>query len=586
MPTPLKGSARLRRGKWSARVSLGKKKPRLSIPMTTCAADDTAKAADRAELLATSARRLTAAGTPDAKIEEWLTRIGGRDGKALENILLAIDRLAAGEAQAPISAATTFREFGTQWTDGTLHERWPDHVKKKETAGTDAQRLARHVYPHVGDVALPAFMLNHAELVMSQLPPDLSSSSRRHVAQVIARLLKLAAYPARIIEKTPLPAGFLPSVGQRKAMTFLYPDEDRALLGCTEVPLASRILYGFLTREGMRKSEAAALTWNALDLERGAVRLDENKTDDPRAWALDPGVVRALAALARLRRADEDERVFVDENGASVAARPDFKECARLRDDLRAAGVERSELYERTAVRQPLRMHDLRATFVTISLANGRSETWVADRTGHASSAMINRYRRAARTVTELGLGELEPLDRAIPELRSPEPTAPAPRPEESGVEPDPTHDVAPSVEPVGSDPSLHVSSTSDFLIVDDGLRELFSRMGHGGLEPPANGLRVRPNRSVGNLSVAFRGIATVRSLPFATAGATSGAHGATSRGELARALGGAAGALADAGDVHAARIAHEALGRLLDAPAAPGEARAEVIDLAGRRKP
>ena len=32
---------------------------------------------------------------------------------------------------------------------------------------------------------------------------------------------------------------------------------------------------------------------------------------------------------------------------------------------------------------------------------------------------MINKYRRAARTASELGLGELAPLDEAIPELRS-----------------------------------------------------------------------------------------------------------------------------------------------------------------------
>ena len=57
------------------------------------------------------------------------------------------------------------------------------------------------------------------------------------------------------------------------------------------------------------------------------------------------------------------------------------------------------------------------ATMITIALAMGRSETWVADRTGHKSSTMINRYSRAARTAAELGLGDLTPLDVAIPEL-------------------------------------------------------------------------------------------------------------------------------------------------------------------------
>jgi hypothetical protein len=90
-----------------------------------------------------------------------------------------------------------------------------------------------------------------------------------------------------------------------------------------------------------------------------------------------------------------------------------------LRSDLRAAGVTRPAPFERSNTRRPLRVHDLRATFVTVSLANGRTETWVADRTGHTSRAMINRYRRAARTWAELSLGPLAPLDEAIPELRS-----------------------------------------------------------------------------------------------------------------------------------------------------------------------
>ncbi|HTN89321.1 MAG TPA: DNA integration/recombination/inversion protein, partial [Sorangium sp.] len=62
-----------------------------------------------------------------------------------------------------------------------------------------------------------------------------------------------------------------------------------------------------------------------------------------------------------------------------------------------------------------MRAHDTRSTFITVALANGRSEAWVADRTGHRSSIMIQRYRRAVRAFAELGLGELASLAEAIP---------------------------------------------------------------------------------------------------------------------------------------------------------------------------
>ena len=61
-----------------------------------------------------------------------------------------------------------------------------------------------------------------------------------------------------------------------------------------------------------------------------------------------------------------------------------------LREDLKAAGVTREALFERSEVRRPMRVHDLRATFVTVSLANGKTETWVFDRTGHRSRVTPN----------------------------------------------------------------------------------------------------------------------------------------------------------------------------------------------------
>ena len=64
-----------------------------------------------------------------------------------------------------------------------------------------------------------------------------------------------------------------------------------------------------------------------------------------------------------------------------------------------------------------MRAHDTRSTFITVALANGRSETWVADRTRRRSSIMVQRYRRVARTFAELGLGELASLAEAVPEL-------------------------------------------------------------------------------------------------------------------------------------------------------------------------
>jgi integrase len=100
------------------------------------------------------------------------------------------------------------------------------------------------------------------------------------------KVLAFACYPLKLRDHSPLPRGFLPKIGRsQKGKTFLYPNEDEQLMGCTLVPLWRRILWGVLAREGMREGELVGLTWSCVDLERGVLTLDENKTDDPRAWA-------------------------------------------------------------------------------------------------------------------------------------------------------------------------------------------------------------------------------------------------------------------------------------------------------------
>ncbi|PKN31454.1 MAG: hypothetical protein CVU63_23850, partial [Deltaproteobacteria bacterium HGW-Deltaproteobacteria-20] len=84
---------------------------------------------------------------------------------------------------------------------------------------------------------------------------------------------------------------------------------------------------------------------------------------------------------------------------------------------LKEAGVTRSKLFQNDEKRMHIQAHDLRATFVTLALAGGKTEDWVRIRTGHCSSNMIAKYRRDADTVKELKLGWLQPLHLVLPEL-------------------------------------------------------------------------------------------------------------------------------------------------------------------------
>jgi len=223
----------------------------------------------------------------------------------------------------------------------------------------------------------------------------------------------MAVYPCRHIQASSLPKGFPSAANSHKALAYLYPGNQGAMLACTDLPFGYRLLWGFLARDGMREGEVLALTWGCVDLVRGMVRLDENKTDDPRAWALDPAVTQALQVYRKhfAPEAEASGPVFIQRSKWGLAE--------TFRTHLERAGIraKRPELFVRNAARQPIRVHDLRGTFVTLALANGRSQSWVMARTGHRSSQRVNCYRRIATSFAELNLGELAPLDSALPEL-------------------------------------------------------------------------------------------------------------------------------------------------------------------------
>lgn len=416
MPREATGELRTLADGYAARITI-EGRTRKDFVLTTCATE--AEAEERCKALAQMAALLRRAGHT-GEIEQLMAMgAKARAGRPWEAVSAAVEALCAGQVRDRKSAdVPTLVEWARQWTSGELAKKHKDHVRHRKSAADDAQRFRDYIAPHAEDMRVDEFTLEHAEIVMANLPDDMARTTRGHVAQIIGRLMKLAVYPGRLRKDNPIPSGWIPRPSDAKAMECLYPSEDATLLAGKSVeegkpgpPVLRRLIYGFLDREAMRVDEMANMQWRDFDLDRGHVWLDENKTDDPRDWDLRADVVDALKRWKGMQTvAEPTTRVFADD-GVS----PNFEHLAeQLRTDLWRVGVRRHQLHERSKVRQPLRAHDLRATFVTISLATGKTETWVSDRTGHRSHTMITRYRRKART---WNLGELGPLCDIIPEL-------------------------------------------------------------------------------------------------------------------------------------------------------------------------
>jgi len=300
-------------------------------------------------------------------------------------------------------------------------------VREKDST-RDKEILRLHINPQIGLRRLTTITLGDAEKVMASLPKDYAPRSRKLVAQCMRKVLSYAVYPGRHLSQNPIPREWMPRIPKsaNKAKSYLYPEEDAALMKCSRIPIERRITYGILMREGMRAGELSSLRWRDVDLKRGVVKLDENKTDDPRVWALSWDVVAALKWWRDEQGGEDDDLVigldlrdgawWLRGDDAYDATKPESS--TNNPGDLRRARVDRAELWERSKSRQPIRLHDLRATFVTVSLADGKPETWVTDRTGHRSSQMLALYTRQARTWRELDLGTFGPLHKLVPEMK------------------------------------------------------------------------------------------------------------------------------------------------------------------------
>ncbi|NUP10874.1 MAG: tyrosine-type recombinase/integrase [Polyangiaceae bacterium] len=416
MPREASGHAFERHGKWYARTPIGGGKKHIS-PLPSCTSE--APAQRRAVWLAEIARSLRGTGEPTHLeiLPKLLDRAGAAsDTKSTDAVREMVRRLVNHESSIAQRVAgvggDTFGDVAKAWTSGDLAKKYPDHIKAKRSANDDRSWLEHRVLPLVGGVRLRDFKLDHAETVMRALPDDFAPASRRHVAQLMNRIVKMAVYPLRMIETNPLPSGWMPKqrMGAGKKQEIPYTTEHDAFVSCAGVAFELRLFAGFVAREGMRHQEAEGLTWSDVDLDRGLVRLDQNKTDDPRAWALRPDVLSALSHWHGQRgKPAGDALVFARHDGTTLRL-----EAWRYREALKVAGIERTALHKGSDVTSPTAFHALRALFVTEALARGMSEAWVSDRTGHRSSQMIATYKRRARTYSEAKMPPLGPLDALL----------------------------------------------------------------------------------------------------------------------------------------------------------------------------
>ncbi len=344
-----------------------------------------------------------------------------------------------GRPTAATASRATVKTLGEAWTSGKLFR---DHgnvngLREKASADVDGWRLAR-LYkvktrgpsgPDFGDLAIAEVREEDLERALVAAPDDdASGATRVHYYAVTRRLFELAIAPARLRTDNPCAKYLRPTKDGAKLFSYLFPAELLVLLACVAIPLGRRVLYALAVWTGLRKGSLLALRWRDVDLTHGTLAALVTKTDVPQMFEIGADLVRLLEAWRAHRGKPDAAAPLVAELEATG---PELAEV--LRADLRTAGVTREILFSTAANVEPIRFHDTRATFVTWAKRAGRSDGWIADRTGHLTPAMLARYARAARTLADLRIDPFPPLDGAIPELATVAPGGSTPPAEEGG---------------------------------------------------------------------------------------------------------------------------------------------------------
>lgn len=143
-----------------------------------------------------------------------------------------------------------------------------------------------------------------------------------------------------------------------------------------------KVLLVFALETGVRRGDILQLTWDAIDMREGWIRLTMEKTEFE---AVIPISRACREALVECRRRSTGARVFVDERGRPIGetrVRRTFVLAKQL------AGIKRR-----------LRFHDCRHTFASrLISSHGVSMRVVATALGHTTTEQTERYAKPSES--------------------------------------------------------------------------------------------------------------------------------------------------------------------------------------------
>jgi integrase len=306
----------------------------------------------------------------------------------------AWDREVKRRQQLGPIAVAQLTEHGATLSEWVI-ERWaPEHgaTLALSTRTSYAGVYGKHIAPHLDDLPLREITVSvlrrwQAGLIAAGIGHGAIMRARAVLSSVLRHAAESEAMPAN-----PLALVRAPRAPHREQVRPLAPatvERIRACLGARDATLVSVLAYA-----GLRPGEALALRWSdarerTILVQRASDGYGGVKTTKTRSVR----TVRLLAPLAadlrqwRLAsgRPDEDTLIFPGIDGRTVT-REAWKSWAR-RTWADAWKIARAASAERTP-----RVYDLRHSYVSLLLAEGRTIHYVATQAGHDPQLTLSTY--------------------------------------------------------------------------------------------------------------------------------------------------------------------------------------------------
>lgn len=259
-----------------------------------------------------------------------------------------------------------------------------DHVRprrKPSTIRTYEGIVVNHLKPALGRMRAEDLGLAH----VAKLHQSLKDQPRwaNQVLAVLSKMLNLAeTWGIRSLGSNPCPRIERYREGRRER--YLSPAEMQRLGAALEsaksehpLPVAAVLLLAYT---GARKGEILQLRWDQVDLRHACLVLAEHKTDrlGAKRIALNQPAIEIIKSIPKDRLSP---KIFAGGGGDGT-----------IGSTLDHAWRE----IRKKAKLQDFRLHDLRHTFASLGVGQGRSLKEVGTVLGHASPATTNRYAHLA----------------------------------------------------------------------------------------------------------------------------------------------------------------------------------------------